>query len=337
MLQRAEGLVTPLPVSATAPIPAVETAQEGRAILERVRNAISHATYEPKVAVERIRRMWNQPRKYFNPERLLRLSESIKSVGQITPGYLRIVSPDAEQHDRELVDGERRWQAILMGGLPTFRAMIVDVDDEAAQFIMSVIANFNREGHTALEVADAIRVSHEQLKLGMQEIGEMIGFSKEYCTNLYGLRRLTPSVRDLLDPERGTNRRLPVSAAIELSRLPEHLQLPLAERLLRRDVNLRGLRNEVVNMSERHGLPIQKRTVYPNNQRHRLAEKISLVRRTTVDLQKRLEETEPSVLNGWGYGTAMVYRNELEAAQEALAASVKVVDGVVRRKLAGRE
>ena len=84
--------------TAVTSIPAVASAEEGRAILERVRIAISNATYEPKVAVERIRPMRNQPRKHFNPARLLGLSESIKAIGQITPGYLRPVPLDAEGH-----------------------------------------------------------------------------------------------------------------------------------------------------------------------------------------------------------------------------------------------
>lgn len=321
-----------LAMTTSSVLQTVQTAAQGRAILDRVRTAVAQATFDPEVPVDRIRPMANQPRKYFNPDKLLRLSESIKSIGQITPGYLRMVRTDADGRDRELVDGERRWQAILMGGMPTFRAMIVQVDDEAAQFIMSVIANFNREGHTPMEVADAIRVSHEQLKLSMEEIGEMIGFSAVYCNNLYGLRRLTHEVRELLDPNRGSNRKLPVTAAIEISRLPAQYQMNVANRLLKREINLRGVHQEVISVSERHGLPVQTRWVDPHRYRLRLQEKISLVKRTNADLKKRLEEADPSVLNGWSKGALMGYRGELETAREALAASIREIDRAIRKK-----
>lgn len=312
-------------------IPAVSSIEEGRAILERVRIAISNATYT-KVPVERIRPMPHQPRKYFNPERLLRLSESIKSVGQITPGFLRIARMDSQGYDHELVDGERRWRAILMAGIPEFRAMLVDVDDVAAQYIVSIIANFNREGHTVLEIADAIRVSREQLKLDMKEIGDMIGYSEVYATNLYGLRRLVPDVRAMLEPDAPRNRRLPTTAAIEISRLPGRYQLELAQRVAQREVNLRALRGEIEQLSEKHDLPIQRRQADPHHRRQRLEEKVSVVRRAAVDLKNRLEETPMSIMLDWTLGVVMACRGELEVARGNLGSAVKVLDTVVSKK-----
>jgi hypothetical protein len=123
-LRASAPIVKAAPRDASPPstLASVESAEEGRLILERVRIAISNATYEV-VEVARIRAMPNQPRKFFNPEKISRMADSIRSVGQITPGYLRKVEPDQEGHDRELVDGERRWRSIIMAGVKTFRAM----------------------------------------------------------------------------------------------------------------------------------------------------------------------------------------------------------------------
>lgn len=309
----------------------VDSSEEGRAILERVRIAISNATYEV-VDVRRIRPMKGQPRTYFNKERLLKLAGSIKTVGQITPGYLREVEPDAEGRDRELVDGERRWQSILMAGIPTFRAMLVRIDDAAAQYIVSVIANFNREGHTVLEIAESIKVMHEDLKLGMQEIGDSIGFHPVYTANLYGLRRLTKTVRDMLDPEiqRDHNRQLPVTAAIEISRLPAERQEPLAWRILNRELNLRGLRKEVAQILEESGTPIQRRTQDPSNQRKTLEKKITGLRREAKDLRSRLEETPVSVLKGFG-GMVADHCSTLESTKIDIDASLAVFGQVSQR------
>ena len=335
MHQQTEAKVVHL---ATPPlgIRAVGSAEEGRAILERVRIAIGNATYEPRVPIGRIRRMFNQPRKYFNPDQLLRLSDSIKKVGQTTPGCLRVISEDAEGHDRELIDGERRWNAIQMAGVPTFRAMIVDVDDEAAQYLVSLIANFNREGHTVLEIAEGIRVSREQLKLDMKEIAELIGYSEVYVASLYGLRRLVPEVRKMLDPETPRSRRLPTQAAIEISRVHELHQLQIAERVIRREINLRSLRGEVVKVSERHGLPIRKRVEDPHTQRQRIEVKTSAIRRNVAELKDRLEETRMPILIDWTSSNLLATRGELSVAQDDLKAAVNVLDEAVRRKTGRR-
>lgn len=307
-----------------------DSKQEGRIILERVRTAISNATYEV-VEIGRIRRMENQPRKTFNPERLLRLADSIKAAGQIMPGYLRKVEPDHENHDRELVDGERRWRSMLMAGVPTFRAMLVEIDDEAAQYVVSTIANFNREGHTALEIADSIRVMHEDLRLPLQEIANSIGFSVIYVSNLYGLRRLAPEVRALLDPEIDHNRQLPVTAAIEISKLPQETQLPLAERLMKREVNLRTLRGEAAKISREHGAPINRRAKDPSDQRKTLERKADVVARAVADLRGRFDEVHSQILTDWPSQRYVLCRAEIGKAHKDLDELIQRLDGIRKK------
>lgn len=309
----------------------VSTREEGLAILERVRVAISNAVYEV-VDISRIRAMPNQPRKHFNPERLLRLGESLKQVGQIMPGYLRAIPKDAEEHDRELIDGERRWRGALMAGVTTYRAMRVEVDDEAAGYIVSVIANFNREGHTVQEIATSIRVMHEQLKLGMREISESIGYHYNYVINLYGLCRLVPEVWVMLDPDREARKTLATTAAIEISRLPEQHQLAMAERVVNREVNLRGLREEVVTLSKKHGIPMRERTVDAHTQRLGLERKSNVVRRAAADLKSRFQTAPQPIIKDWTPANRTAARSELETAGKDIAACLKVIDSVAVSK-----
>jgi ParB family chromosome partitioning protein len=269
--------------------------------------------------------MEHQPRKTFNPERLLRLSDSIKEVGQIMPGYVRRIDRDIDDHDRELIDGERRWRAILMAEIRRYRAMLIECDDEAAQYIVSIIANFNREGHTPLEIADSIRVMHEQLKIPIEEVAKSMGFHPVYATNLYGLRRLAQQVREMLDPELDRNRQLPVTAAIELSRLPAEMQLPLALRVLSREVSLRGLRNEVVSVSKKNNIPVQKRRTNIADQRRVVERKATIIRRDVEELKVRVVEDRFAVVRGWSEGAKKAFRTEIASARVELGKILEVI------------
>jgi hypothetical protein len=171
---------------------------------------------------------------------------------------------------------------------------------------------------------------HEQLKLGMKEIGASIGFHPVYITNLYGLRRLTPFVRAMMDPELDNNRQLSVTAAIEICRLPEEHQGPLALRVIRREVNLRTLRDEVIRLSNQHGIPVKERAPDAADQRRAIERKIDLSRRQVGDLKGRLTQTPMRFLTEWGSRKLIACRVELVRTRDDIDASLKILDQVMR-------
>lgn len=70
------------------------------------------------VPVERVRPFEDQPRTFFEQNRLYRLSLSIKKLGQKHPVLLTPLDTDTgdtDDFDYEIVDGERRWRACQMG------------------------------------------------------------------------------------------------------------------------------------------------------------------------------------------------------------------------------
>ncbi|MDB5187517.1 MAG: ParB/RepB/Spo0J family partition protein [Candidatus Kaiserbacteria bacterium] len=305
-------------------LPVVKTKEEGRAILARIKVAVSTSVYEI-VDIKRIRPMPNQPRKYFDPDALESLAQSITEAGQFTPGFLRRVPIDKNGCDLELIDGERRWQAMLSGNIPTFRSMILDIEDGDMQFVISVIANFNREGHTTLEIIDAVKSMHENLKIGFVEIGAIIGKHPVYTNNLYGLCRLIPEVRAMLDSKSGDknsddmksrdkNRQLAINVAFDISRVPASEQLNLAQKYLRRELNTHSLREAVVNIAARHGVPIKGRIAHPADQRRMLLRKTDIITQHVSDLESRFGTTSLGVLVGLSHTERSALRNELEAA-----------------------
>ena len=301
----------------------IRTSEEGLAILQRVRIAISTARLEV-IPVERIVPMPGQPRKHFNQDRLQQLADSIGVAGQIMPGYVRML-PGGEVHHYELVDGERRWRAILMANIATYRAMVVDIDDVAAQYLVSIIANFNREGHTTLELMESIRVSFEELKLSAETISEVTGFSIAYVYQIYNLRHLVPEALALLDPELPQDKQLSRSAAIAISKLEQKHQLSYAKKVVSKEIPLGSLRTAVLTHAAQTGHHITSRAPQPHDQRRDIVRKVATLERSVGLVGELLETMPPSVMQGWSAEDAAKVLNGLEAMRQAAAASIDAI------------
>lgn len=185
-----------------------------------------------------IRFMPGQPRKFFDQARLKDLAESMlltkgdntdpEVTGQLMPGLIRKIKSD-DGFEYELLDGERRLRAVRIAGITMYRALVVELDDESARHVVSVMANFNREGHTPLELSDTVVHFHDELGFPFGRIAQTVGKSEPHVRNMYQLKNLVPAVRKLLDPEYTTQKkRLKVGAAVEIAMLEFSQQLRVA-------------------------------------------------------------------------------------------------------------
>lgn len=93
----------------------------------------------------------DQPRKYFDPEKMAKLVESIRSDGILEPIIVRPVG----QGEYELVAGERRLRAALSIGMTHIPAMIRSLDDHQVCRI-SLLENLQREELNPIEQTEGI-------------------------------------------------------------------------------------------------------------------------------------------------------------------------------------
>lgn len=93
----------------------------------------------------------SQPRKYFNPEKLEELTQSIRVHGILTPVLVR--SHGSSKY--ELVAGERRYRAAKLAGLKQIPAVIRQIDDERALQI-ALVENLQREDLNPVEETEGI-------------------------------------------------------------------------------------------------------------------------------------------------------------------------------------
>ena len=92
-----------------------------------------------------------QPRRYFDPYKLVQLTESVRSVGILEPLLVRPLN----DKKYELVVGERRYRAAQAAGLTEVPVTIKKLTDEEALQI-SLIENLQREDLNPVEETEGI-------------------------------------------------------------------------------------------------------------------------------------------------------------------------------------
>ncbi|MGL4609026.1 MAG: ParB/RepB/Spo0J family partition protein [Trueperaceae bacterium] len=135
--------------------------------------------------VSRLRPLKNQPRYYFDDERLHSLEKSVKEKGILTPLLLR---PSGDGY--EIVAGERRWRVATKLGLTTVPARVKHMSDAEA-IEVALQENLQREDLNPLEETDAY----------LEILSVKLGQSKsEVVTTLYRMKNDLGEVRHNVMP-----------------------------------------------------------------------------------------------------------------------------------------
>jgi ParB family chromosome partitioning protein len=267
-----------------------EVSGEWQGVLERVKTAMANSTLIV-VSPSAIRPMKGQPREFFSEISLNNLRQSIRQVGQIQAGIVRKVDDGEDGVIYELLDGERRWRVVLDEEDMLYRAQLVDIDDIAAPYMIAAIANFNREGHTPIEISDAIhKLRTGPIKVPMPAIAEIFGFGAFWVGQMHGLQNLHPDVRAMLDPSLPKEKVLPTTAAIHISKLDKDFQVSLAERVLAKEISISRLRREVVKTGDEQGRPVRTREVKPSKVLDSFVVRCGESARNALDILDRVAE-----------------------------------------------
>ena len=139
------------------------------------------------VSLSEVQPCSEQPRKFFDEEKLAELAASIKARGLIQPLVVRQVGDHYE-----LLAGERRFRAARMAGIDRLPALIREGDDPLE---IALIENIQREDLSALEEAEALAQLIERHGYSHRAIGDLLGKSRPYVSNMLALTRLPPAVK----------------------------------------------------------------------------------------------------------------------------------------------
>ncbi|MDP4177865.1 MAG: ParB/RepB/Spo0J family partition protein, partial [Bacillota bacterium] len=137
----------------------------------------------------------NQPRKKFDGDKILQLSESIKLHGVIQPIILQKTN-----YTYTIIAGERRWRAAKLIGLKEIPAIIMNLA-ENDMLEISLIENIQREDLNPIEEALAYKRLLDDFNLTQEELSKRIGKSRTAVTNVLRLLNLDDRVKEYLIDE----------------------------------------------------------------------------------------------------------------------------------------
>lgn len=150
---------------------------------------------ETIVKISKVEPNREQPRKKFDEDALLELSESIKMYGVLQP---LLVSDKKDYY--EIVAGERRWRAAKMAGLKEVPVVIKEFSDQEIVEI-SLIENIQREDLNPVEEAMAYKRLINEFNLKQDEIAERVSKSRTAVTNSLRLLKLDARVQQMMVDE----------------------------------------------------------------------------------------------------------------------------------------
>ncbi len=142
-----------------------------------------------------------QPRKIFDENNLIDLTNSIKERGMIQPIIVR-KSNDSEGKF-EIIAGERRWLAAQRAGLHNVPVVITEADDlKSLEF--AIVENVQRHDLNPLEEAQGYRRLIDEFSYDQEKVSKFIGKSRSHITNSLRLLNLPDDVIKLIETQKLT-------------------------------------------------------------------------------------------------------------------------------------
>ena len=138
-----------------------------------------------KANISDLQRNKYQPRKKFDEESLIELTNSIRSRGIIQPIIVRDTEGSAKY---EIIAGERRWLAAQKAGLHEVPIVVIEADDKKA-LEFGIVENVQRHDLNAIEEAEGYKRLIDEFSYDQDQVAKFIGKSRSHIAN--SLRLLT--------------------------------------------------------------------------------------------------------------------------------------------------
>ena len=211
-------------------------------------NEKTDAKNEVMVNINKVEPNKEQPRKNFDEDALLELSESIKQFGVLQP----LLVVDRKDY-YEIIAGERRWRAAKMAGLKKVPVIIKDLTEQEIVEI-SLIENIQRENLNPIEEAIAYKRLLNEFNLKQDEVAERVSKSRTAVTNSMRLLKLCDKVQQMvIDDMISTGH-----ARALLGITDEEKQYTLAQKIFDEKIGVRDTEKLVKKMQKQKNSPAKE-------------------------------------------------------------------------------
>ena len=221
-------------------------------IADKVGNSQADGKTEEKqevlIPISKVEPNKEQPRKNFDEDALLELSESIKQFGVLQP----LLVQDKKDY-YEIIAGERRWRAAKLAGL---KKVPVIVKHLTAQEIVeiSLIENIQRENLNPIEEAIAYKRLLTEFNLKQDEIAERVSKSRTAVTNSMRLLKLNEKVQQMVIDDMISTGHARALLAIS----DEEKQYTLAQKIFDEKLSVREVEKLVKKLQNQKTAPIKE-------------------------------------------------------------------------------
>jgi len=222
-------------------------------VVEKAVEKVVEKPVEMKLKISEIEPNREQPRKSFDEDGLIELSESIKQFGVLQP-----ILVQKKDDYYEIIAGERRWRAAKLAGIKEVPVIIKDFTEQEVVEI-SLIENIQRESLNPIEEAHAYKRLMEEFHLRQDEIAERVSKSRTAVTNSMRLLKLDDRVQQMVVDEMLTTGHVRTLLALENKELQyntamkifdEKLSVRETERLVKEILNPKVKKEKKVNLEE---------------------------------------------------------------------------------------
>lgn len=216
-------------------------------------NSKEKNNYYSELDINLIKANSNQPRKFFDEDSIIALSESIKIHGVIQP---IIVSQSANYY--VIVAGERRYRAAKYLNLLKIPCLIVEKSAEDI-LELSLIENIQRKDLNPLEEAHAFKNLIENFNITQEVLAEKLSISRSSVTNKLRLLKLSKIVQDYIISEELSEGHAKILVGIK----DENLQIEISNKVIDDGLNVRQtekLIQSLNNKSDTNNKPMQNST-----------------------------------------------------------------------------
>ena len=147
---------------------------------------------EQMININKVEPNREQPRKKFEEDALMELSDSVRQFGILQPLIVR-----KRKDYYEIIAGERRWRAAKMAGLKEIPVIIKEYTEQEI-IELGLIENIQRENLNPIEEAAAYKRLLEEFHLKQDEVAERVSKSRTAVTNSMRLLKLSEKVQQMV-------------------------------------------------------------------------------------------------------------------------------------------
>lgn len=221
-------------------------------IADKVGNSQADGKTEEKqevlIPISKVEPNKEQPRKNFDEDALLELSESIKQFGVLQP----LLVQDKKDY-YEIIAGERRWRAAKLAGLKKVPVIVKHLTDQEIVEI-SLIENIQRENLNPIEEAIAYKRLLTEFNLKQDEIAERVSKSRTAVTNSMRLLKLNEKVQQMVIDDMISTGHARALLAIS----DEEKQYTLAQKIFDEKLSVREVEKLVKKLQNQKTAPVKE-------------------------------------------------------------------------------